>query len=114
MIINIDIPDEVRVYLEAEVIAGAYSSISEYFLDLVQQEQKRKAQAKLEALLLEGINSEGQEVTSEYWQNLRSSVLGELVDSVGSHPVKLTLPGGVLEQYPEDENSKGTPSDSDA
>ncbi len=75
MIINIDIPDKVRVYLETEVMAGAYSSIGEYFLDLVQQDQKRKAQAKLEALLLEGINSEGQDVTPEYWQNLRSTVI---------------------------------------
>ena len=77
MNINIDIPDEVRVYLEAQVMTGAYSSIAEYFLDLVQQDQKRKAQAKLETLLLEGIDSEGQEVTPEYWQNLRSTVLGD-------------------------------------
>jgi antitoxin ParD1/3/4 len=75
--INIDIPDEVRVYVEVQVIAGAYSSIGAYFLDLVQQDQKRKAQAKLEALLLKGINSEAQEVTPEYWHNLRSAVLGE-------------------------------------
>jgi antitoxin ParD1/3/4 len=77
MNINIDIPDEVRVYVEAQVMAGAYNNIGEYFLDLVQQDQKRKAQAKLEALLLEGIDSQGQEVTPEYWQNLRSAVLGE-------------------------------------
>ncbi|NDJ26167.1 type II toxin-antitoxin system ParD family antitoxin [Nostoc sp. B(2019)] len=77
MNISIDIPDEVRVYVEAQVMAGAYSSIGEYFLDLVQQDQKRKAQAKLEALLEEGIDGEGQEVTPEYWQNLRSTVLGQ-------------------------------------
>ncbi|KAF3887819.1 MULTISPECIES: ribbon-helix-helix domain-containing protein [Nostocales] len=77
MNINIDIPDKVRVYVEAQVIAGAYNSISEYFLDLVQQDQKRKAQEKLEALLLEGIDSPGQEVTPEYWHSLRSMVLGE-------------------------------------
>ncbi|BAZ01887.1 hypothetical protein NIES37_58940 [Tolypothrix tenuis PCC 7101] len=77
MNINIDIPDEVRVYLEAQVMTGAYNSIGEYFLDLVQQDQKRKAQAKLADLLLEGIDSQGQEVTPEYWQNLRSTVLGE-------------------------------------
>ncbi|QIR38018.1 type II toxin-antitoxin system ParD family antitoxin [Tolypothrix sp. PCC 7910] len=77
MNINIDIPDEVRVYLEAQVMTGAYNSIGEYFLDLVQQDQKRKAQAKLVDLLLEGIDSQGQEVTPEYWQNLRSTVLGE-------------------------------------
>ncbi|QFS51428.1 ribbon-helix-helix domain-containing protein [Nostoc sphaeroides] len=77
MNISIDIPDEVRVYVEAQVMAGAYSSIGEYFLSLVQQDQKRKAQAKLETLLKEGIDGEGQEVTPEYWQNLRSSVLGQ-------------------------------------
>lgn len=77
MNINIDIPDEVRVYVEAQVMAGTYSTISEYFLDLVQQDQKRKAQAKLEAFLLEGIDSEAQEVTPEYWQNLRSTVLAQ-------------------------------------
>lgn len=77
MNINIEIPDEVRVYVEAQVTAGVYSSIGEYFLDLVQQDQKRKAQAKLEALLQEGIDSQGQEVTPQYWQDLRSAVLGQ-------------------------------------
>jgi antitoxin ParD1/3/4 len=77
MNINIDIPDEMRVYVETQVMTGTYNSIGEYFLDLVQQDKKRKAQAKLEMLLLEGINSDTQEVTPEYWQNLRSAVLDE-------------------------------------
>ncbi|MBF2005237.1 MAG: type II toxin-antitoxin system ParD family antitoxin [Chlorogloeopsis fritschii C42_A2020_084] len=77
MNINIDIPDEMRVYVEAQLMTGTYNSIGEYFLDLVQQDKKRKAQAKLEMLLLEGINSDTQEVTPEYWQNLRSAVLDE-------------------------------------
>ncbi|MDF5737209.1 MULTISPECIES: ribbon-helix-helix domain-containing protein [unclassified Nostoc] len=77
MNINIDIPDKIRVYVDARLIIGIYNSIGEYFLDLVQQDKKRKAQAKLEMLLLEGINSDTQEVTPEYWQNLRSTVLDE-------------------------------------
>lgn len=77
MNINIDIPDEVRVYVEAQVMTGAYSSIDEYFLALVKQDQKLKAQAKLEALLTEGIEGLGQAVTPEYWHSLRSSILGE-------------------------------------
>ncbi len=77
MNINIDIPDEMRVYVEAQLMTGSYNSIGEYFLDLVQQDKKRKAQAKLEMLLLEGINSDTQEVTPEYWQNLRFAVLDE-------------------------------------
>lgn len=48
---------------------------SKYFIDLAQQNQKRKAQARLETLLLEGIDSKGQEATTEYWQDLRSTVL---------------------------------------
>ncbi len=66
-----------RVHIEEQIISGAYNSISEYFIDLAQQDQKRKAQARLETLLLEGINSQGQEPTPEYWQNLRSTVLDE-------------------------------------
>jgi len=77
MNINIDIPDEMCVYVESQLIIGTYNSIGEYFLDLVQQDKKRKAQAKLEMLLLEGINSDTQEVTPEYWQNLRFAVLEE-------------------------------------
>lgn len=72
MNINIVLPDEVRVFVETQIKAGAYSSIGEYFIDLVQQDQKRKAQAKLESLLKEGINSEAQEVTPQYWQSLKA------------------------------------------
>ncbi|MCC5621870.1 type II toxin-antitoxin system ParD family antitoxin [Nostoc sp. CHAB 5715] len=75
MNINIDIPDEMRVYIEVQVMTGTYNSIGEYFLDLVEQDKKRKAQAKLEMLLLEGINSDAQEVTPEYWQNLRNQAI---------------------------------------
>ena len=47
---------------------------SECFIDLAQQDQKRKAKERLETLLLEGIDSQGQEATPEYWQDLRSTV----------------------------------------
>lgn len=58
-------------------MSGAYNSIRKYFIDLAQQNQKRKTQAKLETFLLEGINSKGQEATPEYWQDLHSTVLGD-------------------------------------
>lgn len=76
MNLNIVLPDEVYAYLKAQVSVGAYGSVDEYFLDLIQQDQKRKAQEKLEEMLLEGINSDVQEVTPDYWQTLKQSVLG--------------------------------------
>ena len=74
------IPEDLQTYIEAQIQAGAYASAVEYFLDLVQQDRQRKqAQAKLERLLQEGLDSDGEPVTPAYWQNLRVSVLG--VDS---------------------------------
>mgnify|MGYP001794449982 FL=1 len=65
-----------RVHIEAQIMSGVNSS--KYFIDLIdlaQQDQKCKVQARLEAILLEGIDSQGREATPEYWQNLRSTVL---------------------------------------
>ncbi len=46
-----------RAYVEEQVANGGYSTLSEYFRELVRQEQKRKAQERLEALLVEGLES---------------------------------------------------------
>jgi antitoxin ParD1/3/4 len=78
MNINISIPDEIQDYIQEQIEIGAYPSASEYFLALVRQDKKQKAQEKLETMLLEGLDSEGQEVTPEFWQQLRSSVLGNI------------------------------------
>ena len=78
MDINVSLPDEIQTYVEEQVTAGGYHTIDDYFLDLVRQDQKRRAREKLEMLLLEGLNSEGsQEMTTEFWQQLRDSVLSE-------------------------------------
>ena len=71
------IPEELQTYIEAQIEAGDYASAVEYFLHLVQQDRQRKqAQTKLEGLLQEGLDSDGEPVTAEYWQNLPASVLG--------------------------------------
>jgi putative addiction module CopG family antidote len=71
------IPEDLQAHIEAQIQAGAYSNAVEYFLDLVQQDRKRKqAQEKLENLLQEGLDSGTESVTSTYWQDLRLSVLG--------------------------------------
>ena len=71
------IPEELQIYIDAQIQTGAYASAVEYFLYLVQQDRQRKqAQGKLEGLLQEGLDSEGEPVTPAYWQNLRASVFG--------------------------------------
>jgi antitoxin ParD1/3/4 len=70
--INISLPDTMRAYVEEQVVQGGYETMSEYFRDLVRQDRRRKAKEKLEAMLLEGLNSgDGVEVTPEFWQQIR-------------------------------------------
>ncbi|MGH9841416.1 MAG: type II toxin-antitoxin system ParD family antitoxin [Blastocatellia bacterium] len=54
---NISLPDPLRVFIEERVVEGGYSTISEYFRELVRLDRKRQAEEKLESLLVEGLNS---------------------------------------------------------
>lgn len=69
---NISLPEAMKEYIEAKVAAGGYSTASEYIRELVRQDQKRDAEAKLESLLLEGLNSgPATPWTKEDWQAIR-------------------------------------------
>ena len=54
---NISLPDVMKTFVEEQVQSGGFGSVSEYVRDLVRRNQKERAQAKLEALLLEGLQS---------------------------------------------------------
>jgi antitoxin ParD1/3/4 len=69
---NISLPDPLKRYVEEQVSAGGYSSTSEYVRELVRADQQRKAKERLEAVLLDALNSgEPMEVTAETWEELR-------------------------------------------
>lgn len=53
--LNISLPDQLKAFVADQVGAGRYSSVSEYMRDLIRENEKRKAQDKLETLLAEGI-----------------------------------------------------------
>jgi antitoxin ParD1/3/4 len=77
--VNISIPDPMKQFIEERVTEKGYSTTSEYFRDLVREDQKKKAQEKLEILLMAGLESgSGEEATPEYWQRLRSDLLERL------------------------------------
>ena len=73
---NIALPDSLKAFVETQVVEGGYSSVSEYIRELIRADQKRKAEEKLEALLLEGLNSgEPIEVTEAFWHEKRRQLL---------------------------------------
>ena len=73
---NISLPDQLKEFVDNQVGSGRYSSVSEYVRDLIRDDEKRKAQDRLEALLMEGIQSgEATEMTSQDWSEIRAEAL---------------------------------------
>ena len=64
-------------FVEDQVTSGKYPSVSEYVAELVRTDQKAKAQEKLEALLLGGLNNgPATPWTEQDWERLRNRALG--------------------------------------
>jgi len=68
----------------SQLANGGYSTVSEYFRELVRQDQKRKAQERLEALLLEGLNSGlASPMTEQDWEDIRRVVRERVAQRTG-------------------------------
>ena len=73
--VNVSLPETLKIYIEEQVTEGGYGTTSEYFRELIREDKKRKAQAKLETLLLEGLESgDAVPVTPAFWNDLWARV----------------------------------------
>jgi len=78
---NIALPQSLKDYVLEQVAGGGYSTASEYVRELIRADQKRKAREKIEALLLEGLESgEPIEVTDEFWHEKKAKLLRQLAE----------------------------------
>jgi antitoxin ParD1/3/4 len=73
-IVNISLPDQMKQYVEARIGEGNYNSTSEYFRDLVREDQKRQSAERLEALLLRGLESPASAWTKDDVDHIRNAV----------------------------------------
>ena len=81
-VVNISLPDQMKSYIDERLNEGRFSSTSEYFRDLVREDQNRRAQERLEALLLQGLESgEPIDVTDEYVQRKRTELIARIQGS---------------------------------
>lgn len=73
---NIALPEAMKSFVRERVDEGGYSSVSEYVRDLIREDQKRKAEERIDALLLQGLQS-GQPttVTPEYWESKKKRLV---------------------------------------
>src|SRR5262245_30419371 len=73
---NISLPQALRQWVDDLITEGNYGTVSEYFRELIRLDQRRRAEERLEAQLLEGLRSgEPIAVTPEYIEQKRRALL---------------------------------------
>jgi antitoxin ParD1/3/4 len=75
---NISLPEPLKLFVDGQISAGRYSSASEYVRELIRNDEKRKAEEQLEALLLEGLSSAETALSPTDWAVIRKQALAQL------------------------------------
>jgi antitoxin ParD1/3/4 len=75
---NISLPDPLKKFVDGQIAEGRYSSVSEYVRELIRADEKRKAEDRLESLLLEGLNSPEVELQPSDWADIRKQALSRI------------------------------------
>ena len=75
---NISLPEPLKQFVDGQIAAGRYSSASEYVRELIRADEKRKAEERLETLLLEGLQGEESELTAADWKAIRKQAVAQV------------------------------------
>jgi antitoxin ParD1/3/4 len=75
---NISLPEPLKEFVDGQIAQGRYSSASEYVRELIRADEKRKAEDRLEALLLEGLGCAETELTPADWTAIRKEALAKV------------------------------------
>lgn len=71
--VTISMPESLKEFLDQEVESKGYGNVSEYMRELLRGARAREAEARLQALLLEGLASgESVPVTDDFWRQLKA------------------------------------------
>ncbi len=78
--LNISLPDSLKTFAQNQTETSDYSNPSDYVRSLIREDkEKKEAQQRVEALLLEGLESgEPLPVTPKYWKTLKEELTKEL------------------------------------
>jgi antitoxin ParD1/3/4 len=55
--VTISLPDSLKAFIDRQLATKGYGNVSEYFRTLLREAQAKEEEARLEALLLEGLAS---------------------------------------------------------
>jgi antitoxin ParD1/3/4 len=70
--LTISLPDSLKEFIEREVQTKGYGNVSEYVRGLLRDAQAKEADARLEALLIEGLTT-GEDIplSPDFWSELK-------------------------------------------
>ena len=80
---NISLPEPLKEFIDRQIASGRYSSVSEYVRELVRADEKRKAEERLETLLLEGLQGKETALTRDDWAAIRKEAMAQM--KAGKH-----------------------------
>ena len=75
---NISLPEPLKEFVDGQIAPGRYSSTNEYVRELIRADEKRKAEERLETLLLEGLQSAETELTPADWSETRQEAIEQV------------------------------------
>jgi antitoxin ParD1/3/4 len=70
--LNISLPESMRTWIDEQVAKGGYGTASEFLRQLIREAQRQQSEDRLEALLLQGLDSgPATEMTNADWDRLK-------------------------------------------
>ncbi|MGD0771255.1 MAG: ribbon-helix-helix domain-containing protein [Candidatus Solibacter sp.] len=75
--VTISLPETLKTFIDEQLATKGYGNVSEYFRSLLRDAQERDEEARLEALLLEGLATGGDDIplTRAFWKELKAEAL---------------------------------------
>jgi antitoxin ParD1/3/4 len=70
--VTISLPDSLKEFVDKQLATKGYGNVSEYFRSLLREAQAKEEDARLEALLLEGLASKSIPLDDDFWKRLEA------------------------------------------
>jgi len=71
--VTISLPESLKSFVEKQIKRKGFGNVSEYFRSLLRSAQELEADARLESLLIKGLDSgEGIELSRDFWKDLKA------------------------------------------
>jgi antitoxin ParD1/3/4 len=70
--VTISLPDSLKAFIDSQLATKGYGNVSEYFRTLLREAQAKEEEARLEALLLEGLASKRLPLDDAFLEGLKA------------------------------------------